>query len=156
MEQPDSYYPDLLMSSSEKREARKHLRALARLHRDWSEADPRPASNEWEAFREKMDRIHEALGRIAESVLEREVGLQRYMVVDVQRSETYRRQLQILSFNLMDRFARTEWAWELSGRNVRKDGTLGKNSESMTFNVARILRRRLDGTWERLSPREDP
>jgi hypothetical protein len=153
MDSPDLYYPEVLMSSSEKREARKHLRALERLQ--WRDAAPALGSKEYDRFREKLEMIHEALGRIAAAVLERETGLERYMVVDVWRSDSYQKRLQILSFGLMDHFAQTEWAWELSGRSLRKNGTLGKKGESTAFNVARIMRRKLDGTWERVSPRQD-
>jgi hypothetical protein len=44
--------------------------------------------------------------------------------------------------------------WELRGSVIRKDGTLGSNPESVGFGVARIERRKLDGTWEALVPRK--
>ncbi|WP_342616567.1 hypothetical protein [Rhodoferax sp. GW822-FHT02A01] len=92
---------------------------------------------------------------ISERVLKREVGLERYMVIHIVRYGGTERRLQVLCFSVIDRGIGTRLTWELTGRSLRKNQTLGSRHEGLCINFAKIYRRTLDGSWVRLHPKEE-
>ncbi len=141
--------------AAEKSEARKAFRAQSKL---WAEgrADvdvQKLRGPVYERHRAKLQAVHRRLEELAEVALKREVGLERFMVVRVLRDDAYERGLQVLTLCLRDGFRGFRWAWELSGRVIRQNGTLGLKSETTFFDMGVVTRRKLDGTWERLRPK---
>ena len=103
----------------------------------------------YDAFREEQRKIDKGIGELAAQVLERELGLELYMVIHLVRDDCVQRRFQVLNFGFrFDRWmSGYGWVWELSGRKLRKDASLGQLTEGMSFCAARIMRRKLDGSW---------
>jgi hypothetical protein len=146
--------PRTLMTAAERRTASRAIRAM-QAHQQRRVADlGKPARDRlgFERLRVEVRPIEEEIEALALDVLEREVGLEKFMVVKL-HDERGTFSLQVLSVGL------STWnpaspLWQLSGRGIRKDGTLGATEESVGLDVARIERRKLDGTWELLIPRK--
>lgn len=94
------------------------------------------------------------LNALSAQVLADSMGLHKYMVVNIKRDDGYETRLQMLECSVdNDRhWLGSPWVWELTGRSLRKDGSLGKNYDMISFLTAQVTRRRLDGTWEALHP----
>lgn len=154
-EEFDLFLPELLMRPSELKEAKRCLLALSRQQakRELIAALPKQSQAKTDALNSIREGLWTGLDALAASVLEREAGVLRYMVLRVNRQGGYNVTLQVLQFGLMCHFAFNQWAWKLEGRNLRRDGTLGKNNESTAFNIATISQRKLDGSWLQLAPR---
>lgn len=103
--------------------------------------------------RNKRSRLKLELATLAESVAGRELGIKRYMVVQVTQDDGDFCEMQVLSMSLYRcSQGNSVLAWELSGRNIRKDGTLGLRNDEYAYPAdASILRRRLDGSWAKLN-----
>lgn len=97
-----------------------------------------------------LNELQKRLGSIAEAVLRRTLSLERYMVVDARRDDGYCTVLQALEFDVYD--GPRGWMWHISGRAVRKDGTLGTRHSGIGFRDARLRRRLLSGQWVTLRP----
>ncbi|MDI1339348.1 hypothetical protein [Polaromonas sp.] len=151
----DLFLPELMMSPAELKAAKRCLLALSRQHakRELIAALPKQSQDKTEALNSLRENLWTELDVLACTVLAREAGVLRYMVLQVNREGGYNVTLQVLNFGLMRDFAFNQWAWKFEGRNVRQDGTLGKNNESTAFNIATISQRKLDGSWLRLKPR---
>lgn len=127
-------HPMLLMDKTELRLAKKLIRQI-----------------------DRGNKREQASGQLADlnaAVLEREIGLKKYMVIRVERDNGFTLQLQALSFSISC-FRGYMDGWDVRGRNIRKDGTLGLRDERLVFRNARISRRLLDGSWARLELRRD-
>lgn len=93
------------------------------------------------------------LAELAQAVLGRYIGLERFMVIDVERDNGKRTKLLLKEFDILNRNGwNPDWTWMLSGRALRKNGTIGYSSSSIGFRDARVHRRTLAGEWKRLSP----
>ena len=90
---------------------------------------------------------------LAQVVLRRRLGVERFMVLNVERADGYCKRLQIDRLAFAEwRHHYLQWAWHVSGRSIRKDGKLGSRSESMTFREAKVARRSLTGEWIAVKP----
>lgn len=141
--------PELMMTAAERKQAKRCLRALQTFYVAigiYDSLPPEPV-NRAERLRAQKRKIDAELEALAATVLGREVGLEKFMVIDLKRSDTYQVKFQVLNFGLMGDFGTGDWGRQLSGRNVRKNGTLGKNREGAGFRTAAIKRRMLDGSW---------
>lgn len=131
----DDLHPMLLMDKTELRLAKKLIRQIDRGN--------------------KREQASSQLADLNAAVLEREIGLKKYMVIRVERDDGLTIQLQALSFSISYLRGYIDGWWDVSGRNIRKDGTLGLRDEGLAFRNARISRRLLDGSWARLGLRRD-
>lgn len=149
-----SYFPELMMHRPELTQVRRLLRGRDRV-RDQSTADqalPRREQKGWDHFRTLLKRMEAQLDAICAEVWKREVGLERFTVLHGQRGD-YEARFQLLSFSVSDSLRwRGEWLWQLDGRALRKDGTLGDKDSGMGFRCAHFMRRHLDGSWSELRP----
>lgn len=146
--------PIRLMKPAELRQAKSLLRKLSRHHeRVRADAEkPKAEQKGYEALRAVRTQLYAEVDRLSAQVLGRELGLERYMVIHLQRHDGYESRLQVLEFGVRWEWewGRNDWMWDLAGRKPRKDGTLGSLPSSVGFDRAKIIRRRLDGTWESL------
>lgn len=146
--------PIRLMQPTELRQAKSLLRKLSRHHeRVRADAEkPKAEQKDYEAFSAVRMQLHADVDRLSAQVLGRELGLERYMVIRLQRHDGYESRLQVLEFGVRweREWGRNYWMWDLEGRKPRKDGTLGSLPAFASFDRAQISRRRLDGAWESL------
>lgn len=93
--------------------------------------------------------VRDGIDKLAAAVLRRELGLERFTVLAVLRDDNLEIRLQVLSFAFRDdtKFG-GEWFWELEGRSLRKNGSLGHKSTGIGFRCATLRRRHLDGSWK--------
>lgn len=141
--------PDLILSPAEHAEV---LRLHRRLELLGGGPDVR-RSNRWIESQQRVEAI-------ASGALNRRLGIEPFMVLDVERAGGYRTLLQVLTIGLDRRGSHGLMWWSLHGRALRKDQTLGALPAAISFDAARILRRTLMGTWVPLHPmpmpRRDP
>lgn len=131
----DNLHPLLLLNKTEQRLLRKLIRQID------DENKREQASNQ--------------LAKLSEAVLERGIGLKKYMVIKVEREDGFTLQLQALSLSFsVSHYTGYVDSWLISGRNIRKDGTLGQRDECLSFRSAHVLRRQLDGSWIALTLRK--
>lgn len=151
----DSFAPEALLLPEELKAAKRGIAELDRYHKKSVANDllPRKTRISFDDMSDGRASLGGKLEAIASVALKREVGLEKYMVVRVDRDGIEATQLQVLTFGIIRHYAGFQWAWQLDGRNVRADGTLGRTRKHAGFREAKIERRRLDGTWERLLPR---
>lgn len=147
--------PALLMSAVEMQRAKRLLAELKRHHeaRQLDDLRPRAAQKGFEHFRAVGQAIYKKMDLLAAEVLQRELGLERYMVIHVIREGGYQIRMQILEFGFDDgRYGgrQSRWMWKLEGRKLRKDDTLGELRDGMCLGIGVILRRKLNGVWESL------
>lgn len=145
--------PALLMSREELRRAKRLFQDLNKHHeaRRIDELKPRADQTSYEHFRQARIAIDTKIDLLAEEVLKRELGLERYMVIHAIRTGGYEVRMQVLSFGIDSAWRGPGWAWILDGRKLRKDHTLGELHEYMYIDSGIIRRRRLDGEWVPLS-----
>lgn len=145
------------MQPAELRKAKRYLNQLERHNSLVRQDSERPAREQlgYDAFRKEWAVIGDRIHGLASKVLERELGLERYMVVHLIRADGHESKFQVLTFGFRCDWGRSgrRWMWEFSGKKLRKDGTLGSTNGGMGFDVAWIERRKLDGFWEALSLR---
>jgi len=146
-------HPFFLMTKTEYKSAKQLLASILRNEIPWED---RVKANENKAIKRKLEKI-EALNKevtlLSELVLGRELGLRRFMVVDVLRHDQYRTQLLVRDFSLEAEYKDSApHLWCLSGRKLKKDGRLGVVGADAYFNCASITRRHLDGRWTSLEP----
>lgn len=146
--------PIRLMQPVELRLAKRLLKKLAQ-HHEAVRADaqnPRSEQKGYEAIRAVRRQLDAEVDRLSAQVLGRELGLERYMVIHLQRHDGYESRIQVLEFGVRweREWGRNYWMWDLEGRKPRKDGTLGSLPARASFDRAQISRRRLDGAWESL------
>lgn len=134
--------PSLVFSRAEYAEVRRLMQKKEALGRDIEARQ----SEAWTTLDRRIEQL-------AAGALQRHIGIERYMVLDVERDDGYRTVLQVLNVDLHTRWADGPFTWSLSGRALRKNQTLGTIPESTSFDSARILRRTLSGTWVPLTPR---
>jgi hypothetical protein len=153
MSQFEDFTPEDMMSPAERRSAWRHLAALDRHHQRWRDDDLLPAAQRLprEKWLADNKQIRARMDVLASAVLQRSVGLERYMVVYVRRDDGFEAKFQVLSLGL-ETYSRSlrRLTWNLGGRALRKDGTLGVTPSSICFTHAAIVRRRLDGSWDQL------
>lgn len=130
----DNLHPLLLLDKTELRLAKKLIRQI-------------DGGN-------KREQASSQLAELSVTVLRREIGLKKYMVIRVERDGGFTLQLQALSLSIST-FSGYMDGWNVRGRNIRKDGTLGLRDEGLVFRNARISRRLLDGSWARLELRRN-
>ena len=128
----DNLHPLLLMDKTELRLAKKLIKQLD--------------------DENKRKQTSDRLAELSEVVLGREIGLKKYMVIRVERDDGFTLQLQVLSFSI-SYFRGYMDGWDVIGRNLRKDETLGLRDEWLSFRSAHISRRLLDGSWTKLALR---
>lgn len=94
------------------------------------------------------------LESLVDGVLARQLGLKRYMVVHVQRDGGHEDRFQLLSASVHFGFTYQghRWMWDLEGRRLRKDGSIGERPGGMAIDAGVITRRMLDGSWVELHP----
>lgn len=131
----DNLHPLLLMNKTEQRLLRKLIRQID--------------------DENKREHASSQLAELSEAVLEREIGLKKYMVIKVEREDGFTLQLQALSFSVSHYTGHAD-SWLISGRNIRKDGKLGKCDIGLSFRSALVSRRQLDGSWTALTLRKTP
>lgn len=152
----ENFDPPDLMSRDQLRVARRLLSALRQQRakiRALSETTP--SERVAQRLEQRSTAMRAKLNALSVQVLADSVGLHKYMVVHVKRDDGYEARLQVLGCSVdNDRhWLGSPWVWELTGRSLRKDGSLGKNYDMISFLTAQVTRRRLDGTWEALRPR---
>lgn len=130
----DDLHPLLLMNKAELRLAKKLIKQVD--------------------DKDKYKQASDQLAKLSEAVLERGIGLKKYMVIRVERGDGLTFQLQALSFSI-SYFRGYMDGWDVSGRNIRKDGTLGQRDELAFIRNALVSRRLLDGSWVKLALRRD-
>lgn len=144
-----AFLPELMMQRGELTKARRLLRKLTRIH-EQSERDDamlKSARKGYEHFARLRGMVWAEMDALAAEVWKREVGLERYSVVRVQREDA-EFSLQVLKFSFRDGVPwREHWMWELDGRALRKDGSLGLKGMGVGLRFASLHRRHLDGTW---------
>lgn len=124
------------------------LSEVKRLHRRLALLEGRGDDQAREIKLELKNRI----SVVAAASLTRRVGIERFMVLDVERDDGYRASLQVLEVGMEpSRGWRWSMWWSLSGRSLRKDRTLGERPASINFGAARVLRRTLSGAWVSLT-----
>lgn len=151
----DFLFPDDLMQQAELRQARRYLVAIARqrsLRKELNES----SSAQFSKTSSLLAAAEAKLERLAAEVLLRELGLERYMVLHVHRHGGFEAKFQVLQLSVTNDFGRKgQWGWMLEGRSLNKNGKLGSKGRGVGFNIARIERRKLDGSWVRLKLRSD-
>lgn len=81
------------------------------------------------------------------------LGIERFMVLDIERHDGHKVLMLVTAIS----FSVVAWlSWDLDGLALRKDGTIGRKSTGICFTSARIKRRKLDGDWQTLRPRNKP
>jgi hypothetical protein len=132
--------PSRLMTPAELRTARALFRKQRRL----------TAGRSKSASIDELERLQMQLASLAENVLRRDLGLYRYMVIEVRRSDRSKK-LQVLEFDVDLTLPEQ---WRLSGRNVKANGTLGAQRVSAVLWYGTVFRRELTGEWTPLMPRK--
>jgi hypothetical protein len=147
-----AFLPELMMQRGELSKARRLLRKLSRI-REQSEREgalSKAARKGHEHFARLRETVWSEMDALAADVWKREVGLERYSVIRVQRDDA-EFSLQVLKFSFRDGLPwREHWMWELGGRALRKDGSLGLKDMGVVLRFANLYRRHLDGTWHLL------
>lgn len=133
--------PDLFLSPTEHAEVLRHHQRLELLG---GEPGVRQ-SDQW-------IQLHRRVETIAAGALNRRLGIEPFMVLDVERDDGYRTLLQVLTIGLDRRGSHGLMWWWLRGRALRKDQTLGALPAGIGFETARICRRTLTGAWVPLHP----
>lgn len=120
--------PELLANAAERRELRRLSKQIT--------------------LRGKPD-AQAKLDRLAAVILKRELGLEKFAVVHVQINSQFEAKMQVLQIRVKESFfAPGSLMWELRGRNLRKDGSLGRDySQHVWFEDGRVSRRLLTGKW---------
>jgi hypothetical protein len=137
-----SIAPRELLTTGEQRSIAALLEERKKLSEQWR-------SSSREEDREAILRVDEEITGVAELALDREIGLKKYMVIDVLCKDDHQAKLQFLQLNILEGFQDPHaWTWMISGRNLRKDGALGEKEGHIRLRDARIKRRKLDGSWE--------
>ncbi|MFT3718579.1 hypothetical protein [Pseudorhodoferax sp.] len=154
MPSDDDFSPTRLMTSAELGKARRLLNKLDR-HRERVQRDDALPSSErkgYEFYRDARKAIDREFDALASTVLARELGLERYMVIHTIRSGGHEKLMQLLSMGFQDdRWSRlSRWMWSLHGRRLRKDGTIGDKPDWTCIGTGLISRRQLDGGWTHL------
>lgn len=147
------FFPEAMMRRGELAKAHRMLRKLDCIN-DQSRSDeqlPKSERKGYAAFSQRRQPVWAEMDSLAADVWRREVGLERYSVVRIQREDA-EYELQVLSFSFRDGLPwELRWMWELEGRVLRKDGTLGsKGATSIGFRHGNLYRRHLDGLWREL------
>jgi hypothetical protein len=149
----EDFTPEDMMSSAERRSAWRHLVVLDQYRQRWRDNDLLPAVQRLPHEKRVADhkRTSARLDVLAATVLQRSIGLERYMVVYVRRDDGFEVKLQVLSLRLEPHpRSLRRLTWGLKGRALRKDETLGVTPVGIFFTHAAIVRRRLDGSWDQL------
>ncbi|MGN6831097.1 hypothetical protein [Paucibacter sp. M5-1] len=97
--------------------------------------------------------LDEHISTVAAAAAFRCFGFERHMVLDIERDDGRRTTLLVDNVSVSDSYRAS---WDLSGYSLRKDGTIGSKPAQCFFTRARIMRRRLDGNWQLLRPRNKP
>jgi hypothetical protein len=103
--------------------------------------------------RERFDAINRRLEALAEAVLLRELGLKKYMVITLAEVDGGEKRFQAKRFTIFKGFGnRGGLVWELAGRGLLKNDSLGAKIVGTCFVAGKISRRKLNGKWEILRP----
>lgn len=144
--------PLSMMLLSESRTATKLIGKVDRLRERWRATnwgkDLPPAKQR--ALANSLESAQRDLETLASDVLARQLGLKKYMVVHARREGGYEERFQILAASIT--VNSYHFVWDLDGRRVRMDGTLGEKPGGMNIDAGTITRRLLDGTWVELHP----
>jgi hypothetical protein len=149
--------PARMMRLPELLAATKLVRKAHTLQEKWRESswgkDLPPARQL--AISTQRDHVDAELGALATAVLARQLGVKKYMVIHARRDDGYEDRFQVLSVSvrLTDTYEGRRWMWNLEGRRLRKDGTLGESPGGMGIDAGSVHRRMLDGSWVELRPR---
>ncbi|OGA71495.1 MAG: hypothetical protein A3G81_17230 [Betaproteobacteria bacterium RIFCSPLOWO2_12_FULL_65_14] len=140
--------PEVILSASERANIRPLIRKREKL------------SQRWQASYKEKDRqalldASKHISAVCELALARELGLKKYMVIEVVRKNGYQEKFQFLEVDLHKDFNNPRrWTWALLGRSLRKDGSLGEKECRVGIWYATIRRRQLDGRWVAIRPTE--
>lgn len=140
---------------------RRRVRYLLRQQKSLRDQEQHRANGEplTKAQREKLDArwraSHARLEELSMDMLKRYLGVGKYSVLRVRRLDGLETLLQVLTAEVEFNDWNRRWMWCVSGRRLRKNGTLGLADAYTYFNIADVRRRRLDGTWRRIRPVED-
>lgn len=139
------FCPQDMLASSELAVVRRLLQRHADLRNDYSAT---PGTIEDDRRRMTRDAIGTRIEQIAAGAWQRNTDLAIYSVVHIDRIGVEAR-LQVLKISLDADWrggTRDLW-WSFEGRRLRNDGTLGDRHEELSFRIAAITRRHLDGQW---------
>ncbi|MBQ4855697.1 hypothetical protein IMW82_13550 [Rhodanobacter sp. B2A1Ga4] len=139
------FCPQGMLASSELAAVGRLLRRRSDLRIDCGAT---PGTIQDDRRRMTRDAISTRIEQIAARAWQRNTDLAIYSVVHIDRLGVEAR-LQVLRISLDDdwrRGTRDLW-WSFEGRRLRNDGTLGDRHEELSFRVAAITRRHLDGQW---------
>lgn len=153
----DFLFPEAMMLPGEKRKVSGYLGVMDKEDAARS-ALPHTVSYALRYQRSaKYESARTKLKHFSAEVLKRELGLELYMVVHIQREGGHEAKFQALELDLMQCYGPGRvWAWRVEGRALRKDGTIGSKGARITFGLAKVYRRKLDGSWVRLGLNNAP
>jgi hypothetical protein len=148
----DDFSPERLLQSGELKAVRALYRRQPELHElpPWNAKEPLTKKDE--KIRRAWHECNEQLNRLAAAVMQRECGIEKYMVLHLVRDDGYEVWLQVETVELMNGFGSlaNRLAWKLEGSALRKDKTIGYRRTGIGFTFARVDRRQLDGRWIRI------
>ena len=143
--------PAAVMTATQLRDIRRRVARIDRLWRD--------VLGEYglgirdSVLQSKYEALQAQLAASAEEALKSATGIEPYMVLNVVGTGGRRTRLQVESVSFSSGLYGVSpdgLVWHLSGRNLRKDGTLGCQAEVAYLSVAYVERRGLDGMWRPL------
>jgi hypothetical protein len=142
--------PDRFMQPVERRRVRYLLRQQASLQGQQA-ANGKPLTPvQREKLNAKWRASHARLEELSTDMLKHYLGVGKYSVLHIRRLDGLETLLQVLAAEVAFNDWNREWMWGVSGRGVRKNGTLGFADAYTYFSIADVRRRRLDGTWQRI------
>jgi hypothetical protein len=154
----DWLFPEEMMLPGERRNARRYLSVIKQEWDAWlamMHGTPKGAQLYKRTARD--ERARTKLEKLSAAVLKRELGLELYMVLHIQRYGGHEKKFQALDINLMEDYGPARvWGWVVDGRALRKDGTIGSKGAGISFGLAKVYRRKLDGSWIRLGLNNAP
>lgn len=150
-----NFSPLLLLTDAEQKIA---IKLLFDRQRYFCSADELNAQHKSPALLKKLAKyksVKEQILLLAENVLARELGLKKYMVIQIDRASGFSYAMQVTSIDLELSSLTDRWDWRLCGFKCKKDNSVGKlHAYIPIFGETTITRRMLDGTWKILTRRE--
>lgn len=96
--------------------------------------------------------LRNRLSRISFAVLSRRFGIQKFMVLDIERDDGFRAKFLLTTASFVETLYGDGFRLILDGYALRKDESIGLTSSGIGFDKARIRRRLLTGEWVSLRP----
>lgn len=150
-EEFDLWTPELYMMVAERRSATRLIRRREEL-RSARVAEGLTRRNQESTTSAQIAQCEARIAALSATVLDRMASLRPLMVLHVMRDDGYSERMQALAFDVAGGTWGEAWRWCVHGRKLRRANTLGQVDAFICFRRARIVRRRLDGQWQRLCP----